>query len=338
MALSKKTINKHNIKRAEVFAAHGLGDHDVAFAHPAFSGYMAGGDTDCCLCDHKHIAWQFAIRFAAPDAATALGKVTTGLIRTSEVTLKYVGSKCINDWLDAIPESKEKLEALKRWSYEMDKCKAAMRRKVVDDLCAKAGFEDAAGAYDAYCALPWGGGWSLSPFKIALKKALTFTQRRQLTNNAKAIEHRSASRATVKTWLENFAIAIEIAGSLTTPPTPETAPSEPDAPDAPAPATEPVAAPETGLEKLSDADRDLILEARRIFKEKLDSCWNGFERAAVIDIARKVKKYGSFSTAKQREFFAKLVKFATPVAAKPTAPALGDVGFGSASKVDGARY
>jgi len=333
MALSKKTISKHNIKRAEVFAEHGLGDHDVAFAHPSFAGYMAGGDTDCCLCDHRHIAWQFAIRFTAPDAATALGKVTTGLIRTSEVTLKYVGSKCINDWLDAIPESKEKLEALKRWSYEMDKCKAAMRRKVVDDLCAKAGFEDAAGAYDAYKALPWHNLGST--FRAALKAEMVYEKRRQLTNNAKGIERRSASRATVKTWLENLAVAIAVAESLPPPPAPKTGPVNPDAP---APAPEPVAEPQDALAKLSTADLLLLLEAREIFKAKLDGCWNSFERGAVIDIAKKVKKYGSFSTSKQRDFFAKLVKVAGLVNPAPGKLAPGDVGFGSASKVDGARY
>ena len=102
VALSEQTINKHNVKRAEVFAANGLCDLDIAFAHPEFTGY-AMSDVDCTLCDHKHIKWLFAIRFDAPDVLTALGKVSTGITRTDAVTLLPVGSKCIKDWLDSVP-------------------------------------------------------------------------------------------------------------------------------------------------------------------------------------------------------------------------------------------
>ena len=38
-------------------------------------------------------------------------KISTGITRTDAVTLMPVGSKCIKDWLDAVPESAEKLAA-----------------------------------------------------------------------------------------------------------------------------------------------------------------------------------------------------------------------------------
>ena len=83
MALSKKTVNAHNLKRAEVFAEHGLGDHDVRYAHPAFLGE---GTAECCLCGKKGLRYLFAIKFDAPDMTVALGKVATGLVRTEEET------------------------------------------------------------------------------------------------------------------------------------------------------------------------------------------------------------------------------------------------------------
>jgi len=335
MALSEQTISKHNINRATVFAAHGLGDHDVAYAHPAFTGY-ATDEAECCLCGQQHIKWLFAIKFDAPDAITAVGKVVTGLIRTDEVTLAHVGSKCINDWLDAIPESLAKFEALKKWHAEMNKCKAAMTAKVVEDLCAKAGYATPEDAYDAYCALPWSGPSYNNPFRQALKSALVYGKVKQLRNNARTVKHKQSSRGTVKSWLASLATAIKVAASL------ETKVPAPKAPETPAPA--PQAAPKDDLAHLSVEDKALLLAARAVFTSKTDGdVWNAYERSAVVDIARKVKKYGSFATARQRDFFKKLLKLPAPKAEeKATAtvakPVLGDASFESASKVDGARY
>ena len=339
MALSEKTINKHNIKRAEVFAENGLGDHDVALASPHFSGYMAGGDVDCCLCGHKHIAWQYAIKFAAPDAITAVGKVATGLIRTEEVTLSYVGSKCINDWLDAIPESMEKLELLKKWHAAMAKCNEAKKAKVVADLCSKAGYESAVAAYDAYAALPWNQApYYNNPFRKAAKQAIGHDGMKQLKNNRFGIKNSTSSRGTVKKWLANLAGAIAAHAGL---PAPEVKAAPKPAAPAPKPAP---AQPKDDLAHLNAEDKALILAARQVFVEKKDGCWNGFERGAVVDIAKKVKKYGSFATSKQRGFFQKLLKLSTPKAEKKaeaapkSAPKLGDAEFASKSGIEGARY
>jgi hypothetical protein len=204
MALSKKTISKHNLKRAEVFAEHGLGDHDVAFAHPNFEGLMAGGDQDCCLCGHRHIAWQFSIKFDEPDVATALGKVSTGLVRTEEVTLKYVGSKCITDWLDAVPESKEKLEALKRWDAEMKKCLKAKKLHAAETYCEQAGF----------CATETHTARQVAyrVFNSLTKKArsgLTWKEWKSLTRNAWKVRQGTCAATTSKNWLALLQKALE---------------------------------------------------------------------------------------------------------------------------------
>jgi hypothetical protein len=338
MALSEKTINKHNIRRAEVFAANGLGDHDVALASPSFSGHMAGGDVDCCLCDHRHIAWQYEIKFAAPDAITAIGKVATGLIRTEEVTLQYVGSKCIKDWLDAIPESMEKLELLKKWHAAMSKCNEAKTAKVVADLCKKAGYETPSDAYDAYAALPWNQGpYYTNPFRVAVKQAIGLDGSKQLRNNRFGIKNSTSSRGTVKKWLTSLAKVVAVHAALPAP-APKAAPVVKATPK-PVPA-----APKDDLAHLKAEDKALLLEARTVFIEKKDGCWNGFERGAIVDIAKKVKQYGSFASGKQRGFFQKLLKLSAPKveekAEAPTTskPVLGDADYASKSGVDGARY
>ncbi len=315
MALSEKTISKHNIKRAEVFAAHGLGDADVAFAHPAFAG-CSDGDTDCVLCGHRHIIYLFSIRFAAPDLTTALGKVSTGLVRTEEVTLKFVGSKCITDWLDAVPESAAKLEALKRWAVEVEKMKRVMVAKVVEKLCAEAGFESPLAAFER--------------FKNADAKArwkLTHIERAQLKRNAFGIKNATATRATVKTWLANLAKLVEIEATL-------------------APKVEEIeAAPEKPADDLAHvfpADAEVIRAARKAWesgKANLDER----QQAAVISIAKFAQANGQMTASQFSYFKVLLAKLeAAPKAPKaPEAPkpvAKPEPAFTSPSGIAGARY
>jgi hypothetical protein len=197
MALSERTINKHNIKRAEVFKAHGLNTLDVQYAHPKFEHYTYD-EQDCVLCGHRHIKWLFSIKFDAPQGLVALAKVAAGIDRDKEVVLSYVGSKCITDWLQALPETPEKLEALKRWHAEMEVCKRAMKAKVVEDLCRQAGYESPQDAFETYQDLP-------SDARYSLKRK----QVRQLANNAYGIKHKRSSRGTVKSWLANLAEALQ---------------------------------------------------------------------------------------------------------------------------------
>ncbi len=198
MALSQQTINKHNLKRAQVFAQHGLGTHDIHLAHPKFEGPNAGGNQDCVLCDHKHIVWQFSITFDVPDVATMLGKVSTGLKRTEEVTLKYVGSKCITDWLDAVPESTEGLEELReRWAAEIKKCEAAKKLVAAEKYCEEAGFvahADTSARKVAYQC------WLLLSYQD--RAGLTWKQQKSFKRNAYKVRFGTCSPGTTKKWLE----------------------------------------------------------------------------------------------------------------------------------------
>ena len=309
MALSETTINTHNIKRAEVFAKHGLGDHDIAFAHPNFEGAGAGGDTDCILCGHKHIVYQFSIRFDAPDAATALAKIGTGLNRTEEVNLKYVGSKCITDWLDAVPESAAKLEALKRWDKEMKKCKAAKTRIVCEKLCAEAGFDTPEAAYDAYAA-------TSKQARYVVKSYV----RQMLYRNAFKVKTSKLSRGTLKKWLAALATVLAKQAELDIAPEKKTATM-------------------TLLEKADEVFQNGW--HNNIKKES--------SRKAFLDIRSKAKKYAlsssqesylakliEWSTPKPEK--AEQPKVEVKTETKPVGPLPGTKSFVSASGLVGARY
>lgn len=322
MALSEKTISKHNLKRAEVFKANGLCDMDVAFAHPAFVGY-ANDEQDCVLCGHRHIKWLFAIRFAAPDMVTMFGKIHTGITRTEEVTLSHVGSKCITDWLDAVPESIEKLEALKRWSIELDKCKAAMKARVVEQLCKEAGFDTPADAVDLWNAIYQQG---LGRSKIV--KAIGWKGFAQLRNNAYGIGHKTSTRSTVKAWLENLAKAHAALKAQAQ-----------AAPAAPAPTPAPAPAPVD-----PESDAGLLSRANALIASDDTESRVGQHHYGVLkDITAKVEKYGSFASSSQRNFLKVIIAKGekTPVQAAPAPTATakpGDVDYVSASGIQGARY
>jgi hypothetical protein len=278
MALSERTVNKHNIKRAEVFKEHGLNTLDVQYAHPAFAGY-ARDEQECTLCGHKHIKWLFSIKFDAPQGLVALAKVEVGIDRDSEVTLRPVGSKCIQDWLDAVPETPEKLEVLKRWNAEMERCKQAMKAKIVEDLCEQAGFETPLAAFEAYQSLSHRARWSL-PRKDA----------KRLADNAYGIKHKRSSRGTVKLWLAALVAALRFESELW-------APKQAD-PSTPEPTPAPV--------KQLTEDEKLLERGRVAWGNR--HVLKGYHQQAFASMGKQAAEKGGFVSDSQRKFYTDLLK------------------------------
>ena len=276
MALSERTLNRHNLKRADVFAANGLNDMDVQYARPTFTGY---GHGTCGLCGKQHIKWLFSIKFEVPSGLVALGKIMTGIDRDSEVTINPVGSKCINDWLDALPTTTDKLEELRaRWKQEMRKCKQAMTAKIVEDLCAKAGYATPEDAYNAYAGA------------VRFTWRLDRSTRKQLSNNAYRIKNKRSSRGTVVKWLENL---VSLLAAVTTTPAPAVTPPTPP-PAAPA---QPVA--------LTAADADVVKRGRSVTNL---SALRHRQKGDFSDILSKVEKAGKFASNSQRRYFTDMLK------------------------------
>ena len=328
MSLTKQTTNHYNLKRAARFKAAGINDADVAYATPEFLG--VGNPTfSCSLCDHPNCVYNFRLHFEAPDLIDALAGVAKGITRTTEVTFDQVGSTCITNWLDALPETAEKLAALVKWHAAlkaMNKVKAA---KVVVSLCANAGYDSPEDAYDAYMAL------DLHSYASPARKALTLKERKQLRRNRHGVKNCTSSAGTVKAWLANLATAK--AASNVAPDVAITSLVTKLAPQ--------IAAPKKAkddLAKLTASDRDLIERARKGWKAGKANL-NDWERNAFTDIGTKVVKFGSFAPGgKQRALYVKLLalleKVAAPVATVATpAPAKPAV-FVSPSGIDGARY
>jgi hypothetical protein len=332
MSLSEQTVNKHNIKRAEVFQANGLCDLDVAFAEPKFVGYSDGA-SDCGLCGHQHIRWLYAIHFAAPDPMTALAKVFLEITRTHEVTLAPVGSKCITDWLDAIPESAAKLEALKHWASALKAANKAKRAKLLENKILKLGYSNSEALYDraepvrkalaamnykeraALCTTIGKDGWTHR------SSVLTFTYR------AKTGTLGYAKKAQA---LHDALVAIEPllkAGS----PVVEVSPEAEEI-------TELLTLTAGGL---SEADAELIIRGRETYRQGLDKALDDYEVDALADIGKKVLHYSSFASSKQRGFFEQLVKKAEASGSVSTEPAIAAAPattFKSTSGISGARY
>lgn len=265
MALSKLTVNKHNVRRAEVFKANGLNILDVQYAHPHFAGY---GHGECILCGQKHLKWLFSIKFDEPQGLVALAKVGAGIDREGEVTLFPVGSKCITDWLDAIPETPEKLEALKRWDREMTRCKQAMKAKVVEDLCESAGYESPEAAVEAFNATSY----------RQRRSALNRYETNRMQRNARKVLYKTGARKTVQDWLKNLQLVLDW---IKNNPEPEQSPEEKEL-------------------------QDLLTRGRAAWanKDKLQPYYQGvFE-----DIGAKVAKAGRFFSDSQKRYYTDLLK------------------------------
>jgi len=346
MTLSKKTVNKHNLKRAEVFAAHGLGNHDIRYAHPAFQGY---GHAECILCGQQHLNWLFAIRFDAPDMTVALGKVATGLVRTDEVTLSVVGSKCITDWLDAVPESVEKLEALKRWDAEMLKLKAAQKVKICEDLCAELcenlGWEVPENStarkvvHSAYQKTGWNA-----------RAALPWTERNRFQKTSLKVRYGTCVRKTAQTWIKNLELVLDKQAAIDAKKAAET-PDTPDTPDGADPAAEPISdLPDDLLKMKKPEEAKLILRGRQAWKAWNQAAdperINTWEQQTLKDIGAKVVKYRSFASDSQKGLYTKILhkleQTAEPkteaVAAGAVSAVPGAVTYTSLSEIAGARY
>jgi len=283
MALSKRTVNKHNIRRAEVFAENGLNDMDVQYAHPNFTGY---GHGECTLCGQKNLKWLFAIRFEAPGGMVALAKVMTDIIRDSEVTLYPIGSKCITDWLDAVPETAEKLETLKRWDREMVRCREAMKAKVVEDLCEDAGFDTPEDAYAAWHTLQQSYAGRATTYKV-----LGRYDARRLARNAKKVRYKSGARKTVQVWLTDLLKVLAAPLEKVT---------------EPAAATFTYKRPARVVHVMSKDHAALLARGKASlpFKHLLPS----YQQSAFTDITRKVESQGKFVSERQRKYYADMLK------------------------------
>lgn len=297
MALSEQTVSKHNIKRAEAFARLGLGTADIQYAHPSFLGRDNSIDGSVCeLCGQQHLRWLFSIRFEEPHALVALAKVDTDIIRTEEVNVNPVGSKCIQDWLDAVPESMEKLEVLKRWEREMSACKKAMKAYVVEQLCLEAGYETPQDAFEAYQSLA-----TSRDGRRAMRKVMDYREVRRFDRNARKVRYKTGSRKTVKDWLENLKDSLEALENL------------PPLPEPPQPTRSPFLRPVNGTPTppptppATDPDVDALLERGRLAWANR-SVLDKRHQDAFEDIGKKVTKHGKFITPRQRKYYTDLLR------------------------------
>lgn len=277
MALTKLTATRHNIKRAEALKSYGINTLDLPHAKPRFMSY---GHGTCALCGQKNLKWLFQIHFDAPQGLIALAKIECEIDREGEVDINPVGSKCITDWIDALPETAEKLDLIKRWEVEMRKCKAAMKAKVVEDLCREAGFETPQDAFDAYYKL------SLRPRHLDhWRKALDWYQIRSLQRNAHKVKHMTLSRKTCQDWLKNL---------LKVQALPEPEPE--------------VVKAETEAEAKAKAEVQAILDRGKELYDEHGDKLNGYYTDAFLDMHQKISESGAFRSDRQRRFFTDIMK------------------------------
>lgn len=379
MALTKKTATKHNLKRAETFKAAGISDWDVKYAHPKFLGKDSSPEGGTCtLCGQQHLMWLYQIRFDAPDIAVALGAITKGISRTAEVVFDPVGSVCITDWFDALPESAEKLAALQRWKVELEKERQAKTIQAIENAIARAGLVDEATAITRFQALD-----------STQKNALNWFERRALLDLGRRIQLTHLSFR--KRWRSVKAVALfgqvlVKAEAIGVPPMvvideivgdeddadygqhgdPENGDAHPVEPNGfPLPDTQlgalfppsPEVAATAAKAAAAKVEVAALLERGRDafrYPEKLAKL-NTFEQKALRDMGIKVKSYGSFASDRQKGYFTRLVEKteglvsaeapkadgasgAEKESAVVSAVKSGDVGFASACKLAGARY
>lgn len=288
MALSEKTISKHNIRRAEVFAKYGLNTLDLNTVRPLYAGRSGSREEECILCGQQHLKYLFTLFFAAPQGLAALAKVDTGIDREGEVTLNPVGSKCIHDWIDALPETAEKLELLKRWHVEIERMKADMKAEVCRELVKKAGYESLDAVADLAAAIfrfPYDTDVQRREARAA-QYALGYREARWFTNRTGRMRTGQLTKTAAARWLDDLAkarAAIETARAVA----------------AQAPAVQPTSKMIPEVRALLDrgkaahAQNAAALDARGL--------------AAYLDIAQKVEQAGYFYTSTQMRYFRDLV-------------------------------
>jgi len=324
MALNETNATGYNLRRAQAFAAAGINDGDVRYAHPAFVGKSTG---DCTLCGKKNIMWLYAIKFDAPEICDAIVSIGKEITRPGEVTFNPVGSECIQTWADPLPESKEKLEFLLRWKHELAKCNAAKGVQATDNAFKKLGFDGTADVLQRVKAL---AAFQTAPLSWHERKAL-----RDLT--WKLTKNKKLSADATK-----YLAALVLKAEKTATPAVVATTTQPAAP-APTPAATsvaPVATMDPVLARATAVLADPIAMAR------LDS----YQAGVVTDITAKVTKFkGKFASGAQKNYLAALVKIAetvpapvqiveTTVEVETIAPAKVDGTLVSASGIEGARY
>lgn len=277
MALSKLTANRHNIKRAEALKSYGISTLDLPSAKPNFKGYGAG---TCALCGQKNLKWLFQIHFDEPQGLVALAKIECEIDREDAVTITPVGSKCITDWIDAIPESAEKLELVKRWEIEMRKCKAAMKAKIVEDLCAEAGFETPADAFNTYMdILRMPGSYKF------MRQAISPYDMNFMRRNANKVFNKTLSRKTCQDWVKMLVKLNAL----------------------PRPTQAEVAEAEQADAEIAAEVKEILDKGKALFDEHCDKL-NSYYTSAFLDIHKKVTESGKFRSDRQKAFFTDMMK------------------------------
>jgi hypothetical protein len=316
MALNESNANKYNIRRAEAFAAAGIRDADIAYAHPRF---MGKGHGNCTLCGKKGIMWLYKIHFDAPTIVDSIAGVAAEITRTEAVDFDPVGSECIQTWADPLPESKEKIAFLKRWKAELDACNRAKAVQATDNLLQKLGFGGTEGMIARVAAVTQ-----------AQINGIRWSDRRAIANLGRKLKTTKKLTSAAAKFLADAILRAEAVKPVAPAPV-AAAPTPPPPPAAPAQpvATDPVL--EAAVALMADA--------------ALFETLKPYDRSVVKDITAKVQaKGGKFASDRQRKYLADLIGRAKKVgqvveetveetpAVDPTVP------FVSPSGIAGARY
>jgi len=328
MPINESNATGYNLRRAQAFAAAGINDGDVRYAHPSFVGKSHG---DCSLCGKKNIAWLYAIKFDAPDLIDAVVSIGKEITREGEVIFNPVGSECIQTWADPLPPSKEKLDFLLRWKSELAKCNNAKTIQATDSAFKKLGFAGTADVLQRHKVL---AAFQTAPLSWYERKALRVNAGK-LALTLKLTPAPLKLLAALILKCEAIQAPAIVVLAAPTPPAPPAAPTLPVVTVATVAATvDPV---------LARAEK---LLADPVALGRLSA----YDAKVVADITAKVKQYeGKFASPKQRNYLDALVAKAEVAQAAPVqiveetveaesiAPVV-TAAFVSASKIAGARY
>lgn len=245
--------SRHDKKRAERFAAAGVGEADLPYAATA---YLGENNTECCLCDTP-ILHLFQLTFHRP-----LGSVE----------LFPVGSKCIKDWMKAMPESVARSEAIAR----VKAAEAVMRkqRKLLKQL-TEADDEDAANLMRIFFRLPTDAVEAVESLEDIGAKVIRY-------GSFASDGQRRYFASLVRTAAREHGIDDLRSGR--------------QAPAAPAPAPAPKPAPGA-----DDTERALMARWLALPEEARTE-------GAMGDIGAKVERFGSFASGKQMGFFKRMLR------------------------------
>jgi hypothetical protein len=278
-------MSRHNRMRAERFAAQGIVAADLRVADTSYEG---DGDTQCVLCD-TGIVHQFQLTFSKADGP---------------VTFFPVGSKCITDYMKALPESPEREAAIER----VRGAEREMRRQ--RDVIARMeeeGDADGAALMRIFCRLPRDvrkGDPSNPMVDIGAKVLRYGSFASQPQRRLFAVRVREAARAAgipTGELVENQARAAAF-GPAGDPP-------------APAPAGE-----DPRLRRIANAEERDLAGRYLVLTPAQKSGLRDQDRDALDDMGGRLLRYGSFRTDAQRRYFSGLVGRAERAAGGPRPP------------------